>query len=148
MFENLTNLTYLDVVDGIVVNRLLGSPSNPLTAENLFIETYPVKIGWKQISQDTFIPQEMTEEEWNILVNNTKTQINSTKEYYDNLVKTTHFENNIAEDLKEQVRDFISKFNLVHQKINEHNGWILLYLEFKLAYTEPLSVRPNIENEV
>jgi hypothetical protein len=148
MFEKGSNLIYLEVTDGIVTNRLLGSPTNPLTAENLFIEDYPVKMGWKQINQDTFIPSEMSEEEWTTLVNNTKEQINSTKQYYDNLVNSSHYQNNLSEEVKEQVQDFISRFNVVHEKINEHDGWILEYMEHEVSYREPFFVRPNIENEV
>ena len=145
--ENQPNLIYVEVVDGIVVNRLLGNDADPLTAENLFIQPYPVKIGWKKINENLYLPPEMTEEEFNTLVNQYKPKINNAKEYYDNLVNSTNYQNNISNELKERVTDFITKINLVHEKINQHDGWILLYVEHKTYYSEPFSVRPNIENE-
>ena len=145
---NMLAFTYAEVKDGIVVNLLLGSPSDPLTSENLFITKYPVKIGWKQINEELFLPPTMTEEEWNILSTNTKQLINTTKEYYDNLVASAHYANNIPSEIKEEIQEFIKKFAELHEKINEHDGWILTYLEDKFPYGEPLRVRPNLEIEV
>ena len=59
----------------------------------------------------------------------------------------TNYKNNISNELKEQVTDFIARINLVHEKINQHDGWILLYVENKVHYVEPFNVRLNIENE-
>ena len=148
MIENNLDFIYAEVKDNIVVNLLLGSPSNPLTAENLFITKYPVRMGWKQISEEIFIPSTMTEEEWNTLSVSTKQSINSTKEYYDNLVNSAHYKNNIPEEMQATIQKFISNFAIVHEKINEHDGWILNYLEHKGQYNEPLRVRPNLEIEV
>ena len=148
MIEIMSDIVYVEVKDGIVVNRLLGSTGNPLDAENLFLLKYPVAMGWKQISEDMFIPPTMTEEEWNILSVDTKQSINTTKEYYDSLVTSAHYTNNIPAEMKEEIQRFIREFAEVHEKINIHDGWILNYLENKLSYREPLRVRPNIEIEV
>jgi len=148
MIEIMSDIIYAEVKDGIVVNRLLGSTGNPLDAENLFLLKYPVAMGWKQISEDMFIPPTMTEEEWNILSVSTKQSINTTKEYYDNLVTSAHYANNIPAEIKDEIQRFIREFAEVYEKINQHDGWILNYLENKLSYREPLRVRPNIEIEV
>lgn len=148
MIENMTDIIYAEVKDGIVVNLLLGSTGNPLDAENLFLLKYPVRMGWKQISEEIFIPSTMTEEEWNILSVTTKQHINTTKEYYDSFVTSAHYANNIPAKLKEEIQLFIREFAEVPEKINQHDGWILNYLEHKLSYQEPLRVRPNIEIEV
>jgi hypothetical protein len=148
MIDNTTDIIYVEVKDGIVVNRLLGSTGNPLDAENLFLLKYPVAIGWKQISEDMFIPSTMTEEEWNILSVKTKQSINTTKEYYDKFVLSAHYINDVPEETKKQIQTFIKEFAEVHEKINQHDGWILNYLENILSYGEPLRPRPNIEIEV
>ena len=148
MIDNMTDIIYVEVKDGIVVNRLLGSPGNPLTAENLFLPKYPVAMGWKQISEELFLPSTMTEEEFNILSTNTKQLINTTKEYYDTLVTSAHYADNIPAEIKEEIQRFIQNIALVQEKINIHDGWILNYLEHKHSYREPLRVRPNIEIEV
>jgi hypothetical protein len=148
MIDNTTDIIYVEVKDGIVVNRLLGSTGNPLDAENLFLLKYPVAMGWKQISEDMFIPSTMTEEEWNILSVKTKQSINTTKEYYDKFVLSAHYINNVPEEMKERIQTFIKEFAEVHEKINQHDGWILNYLENILSYGEPLRPRPNIEIEV
>jgi hypothetical protein len=147
MFKDMIEFIYLEVKDGVVINRLLGSPNDPLTAENLVLQKYPVCIGWKQIGEDMFIPSTMTEEEWNILSVKTKQSVNSTKEYYDNFVKSEHYKNNIPEEVQATIQKFILDFNIVHEKINEHDGWILIYLD-QGQYSEPLHVRPNLEIEV
>ena len=148
MIENMQGIVYAEVKDGIVANLLLGSTGNPLDAENLFLTKYIVRMGWKQISEDMFIPSTMTEEEWNILSVTTKQHINTTKEYYDSFVTSAHYANNIPAKLKEEIQVFIREFAEVPEKINQHDGWILNYLEHKLSYQEPLRVRPNIEIEV
>ena len=146
LVEN-TQLIYLEVNDGIVVNRLLGNPvgSRP---ENCYVETYPAYPGWKQINEDTFIPSDMTEEEFETLANSTKQEISETKQYYDNLFASSHYQNNLTNEIKNAVDLFISNFNFVYEKVNQHKGWTLAYLDKKIYYGEPFSVRPNIENEV
>lgn len=148
MIKDMIEFIYLEVKDGVVVNRLLGSPNDPLVAENLFLQKYPVCIGWKQISEDMFIPSTMSEEEWNTLSVTTKQSINSTKEYYDNFVKSEHYKNNVPEEVQTTIQKFILDFNIVYEKINEHDGWILTYLDSQGSYAEPLRVRPNLEIEV
>jgi hypothetical protein len=148
MIENMQGIVYAEVKDGIVANLLLGSTGNPLDAENLFLTKYIVRMGWKQISEDIFIPPTMSEEEWNILSVSTKQSINTTKEYYDSLVTSAHYANNIPAEMKDQIQRFVQEFAVVHEKINQHDGWILNYLENKHHYQEPLRVRPNIEIEV
>lgn len=148
MIKDMIEFIYLEVKDGVVVNRLLGSPNDPLVAENLFLQKYPVCIGWKQISEDVFIPSTMSEEQWNTLSVTTKQSINSTKEYYDNFVKSEHYKNNVPEEVQTTIQKFILDFNIVYEKINEHDGWILTYLDIQGSYAEPLRVRPNLEIEV
>ena len=148
MIENMQGIVYAEVKDGIVANLLLGSTGNPLDAENLFLTKYIVRMGWKQISEDMFIPPTMTEEEWNILSVSTKASINTTKEYYDSLVTSAHYANNIPAEIKDEIQRFIREFAIVHEKINQHDGWILNYLENQFHYQEPLRIRPNIEIEV
>jgi len=141
------NLVYLHVENDVVVNRLLG---NPVAAapENCYVQTYPVYPGWKKINEDTFIPSEMTEEEFNTIADATKQEIIETKEYYDNLVASSHYQNNLSDEVKLSVDLFVSNFNFVYEKINQHKGWAIEYLQQKLSYGEPFTVRPNIENEV
>jgi hypothetical protein len=147
MIEDISDIIYAEVKDGIVVNLLLGSTGNPLEADNLFLTKYIVRKGWKQISEEIFIPPTMTEEEWNTLSVSTKAAINSTKEYYDSLVTSAHYINNIPAEKKEEIQRFIQEFARLHKKINEHDGWILNYLELQIYYKEPFRVRPNLEIE-
>ena len=148
MIKDMIEFIYLEVRDGVVVNRLLGSPNDPLVAENLFLQKYPVCIGWNQINEELFLPPTMTEEQWNTLSVTTKQSINSTKEYYDNFVKSEHYKNNVPEEVQTTIQKFILDFNIVYEKINEHDGWILAYLDHIGDYSEPLRVRPNLEIEV
>jgi hypothetical protein len=142
-------LTYLVVENKTIVNLAVGTADTSF--EDWIKQTYPVQIGWIYNEEaSAFIPADMTFEQFDILKSNTLSYCYEQKNYYDILVASQHFTNNLNETKQKEVNSWLEFINKKITLIENEPGYATSYhLNMVDEYlAEPFSIRPNIENEV
>lgn len=136
-------MNYLLVKNGIVINRIVGNLDVSYDSELQCIpEDYRVDIGWKfNEKHQVFTDPSWTDETWENYVVVIKSEVQNKLDYYTNL-RNNHLDK-FEESTKMDIKNYQEELIVLNEKINLNNWAVYLHIP-----AEPLTVRPNLDNEV